>query len=63
MNLVKRISGLDPANGYPYILNYEYARFVDIIHTDGGVLGTTQTSGHVDFIPNNGVAFQPGILN
>ncbi|KAJ9584909.1 hypothetical protein L9F63_020764, partial [Diploptera punctata] len=61
-----RITGLDPA--YP-LFNYasgilrlskEDAMFVDIIHTDGGVLGFPSQIGHVDFFPNSGRDKQPG---
>lgn len=64
-----RITGLDPAD--PYFRNMPRevrldptdARFVDVIHTDGGSifdlvnfqgLGMSQPSGHVDFYPNGG---------
>lgn len=33
--------------------------FVDIIHTDGGIYGTTERSGTADFYPNGGRAM-PG---
>ena len=36
------------------------ARFVDIIHTDGGILGNPEAMGHADFYPNGGRALQPG---
>lgn len=36
------------------------AHFVDIIHTDGGILGNLEPMGHADFYPNNGVGVQPG---
>lgn len=36
------------------------AQFVDIIHTDGGILGNPEAIGHVDFYPNGGHALQPG---
>ena len=36
------------------------ARFVDVIHTDGGFLGFPWPLGHADFFPNGGVALQPG---
>ncbi|KAJ6636163.1 Pancreatic lipase-related protein 2 [Pseudolycoriella hygida] len=56
------LTGLDPAIIYtdPDILNYNHARFVDIIHTDIGGLGIIQNTGTVDFFPNGGVARQPG---
>lgn len=36
------------------------AKFVDIIHTCGGVLGYGSDHGHVDFYPNGGTPSQPG---
>lgn len=36
------------------------AKFVDVIHTDGGVFGFPTAIGHADFFPNGGVALQPG---
>lgn len=38
------------------------AEFVDIIHTDGDVLGNIESMGHVDFYPNGGSALQPGCI-
>lgn len=35
---------------------------IDVIHTDGGLLGIPWSLGHVDFYPNNGVALQPGCV-
>lgn len=59
--IIIRITGLDPANFYLDILNWHYARFVDIIHTDAGRFGTIRNSGHVDFWPNRiNFAVQPG---
>lgn len=60
---MKRITGLDPAFSAVDFLQWRYANFVDIIHTDANNLGTNQNTGHVDFWPNNGVAFQPGCTN
>jgi hypothetical protein len=34
--------------------------FVDVIHTDGGVLGFPSRVGHADFFPNGGKSLQPG---
>ncbi|KAL0274603.1 UNVERIFIED_CONTAM: hypothetical protein PYX00_002698 [Menopon gallinae] len=64
--VLPRITGLDPA--FPlYIYQGDRghlapsdARFVDIIHTDGGVFGFPNPIGHADFYPNGGVALQPG---
>jgi hypothetical protein len=36
------------------------AEFVDLIHTDGGVLGFPIPLGHADFYPNGGRPLQPG---
>lgn len=60
------IAGLDPA--FPlYVfekasqrLSPNDAEFVDVIHTDGGLLGYPWPLGHVDFYPNGGVPLQPG---
>lgn len=60
------MKGLDPA--FPlYILgdasnrlNQNDAKFVDVIHTDGGVLGFPWPLGDADFFPNGGTPLQPG---
>lgn len=58
--------GLDPAfplynSGSPSTrLSSADAKFVDVIHTDGGVLGHPWPLGHADFYPNGGVPLQPG---
>ncbi|KAK6629854.1 hypothetical protein RUM43_003675 [Polyplax serrata] len=65
-NVLPRITGLDPA--FPlYIFQGDVghlaksdAKFVDVIHTDGGVFGFPNPIGHVDFYPNGGIALQPG---
>lgn len=36
------------------------AAFVDVIHTDGGILGFPSPIGHADFYPNGGRPLQPG---
>lgn len=36
------------------------AEFVDVIHTDGGLLGFPIPLGHADFYPNGGRGLQPG---
>lgn len=57
--------GLDPAGPYfsytdPVVrLDPSDDRFVDVIHTDAGLLGTSQNVGDVDFYPNGG-SKQPG---
>ena len=33
---------------------------VDIVHTDGGVLGADESTGTVDFFANGGLRLQPG---
>ncbi|KDQ97822.1 Pancreatic lipase-related protein 2 [Zootermopsis nevadensis] len=61
-----RITGLDPA--YPLFKHHNVklrlskgdAIFVDVIHTDGGVLGIPSRIGHADFFPNGGRPVQPG---
>lgn len=61
-----RITGLDAA--YPLYMNTGSeghlartdATFVDVIHTDGGILGFPDPLGHVDFYPNGGKPEQPG---
>lgn len=64
--------GLDPAKpgflaNIPIItrgrISKMDAKFVDIIHSCGGVLGLYEPLGHADFYPNNGVAPQPGCDN
>lgn len=65
---VGRITALDPAApifAVPGVsedkrINKDDATFVDIVHTDGGVLGFTEPVGTVDFYPNGGTAVQPG---
>ena len=59
------LSGLDPAglyfitDGTSFRLDESDAQYVDVIHTDAGVFGTTLASGHTDFWPNGGSS-QPG---
>ncbi|XP_015113488.1 lipase member H-B [Diachasma alloeum] len=62
---IPRITGLDPANpGFYYTgakhIDANSARFVDIIHTDGGFYGAREDTGTVDFYPNGGSRPQPG---
>ncbi|XP_014247470.1 lipase member H [Cimex lectularius] len=70
-NLVKsgklsRITGLDPAKPlYSHKspdqqLSPDDAHFVDVVHTDGGILGFLMPMGHADFYPNGGTPAQPG---
>jgi len=59
------VLGLDPA--YPLFwisflsrrIGKNDAKFVDIIHTNGGRLGMPDVLGHIDFFPNGGKQ-QPG---
>ncbi|XP_043801526.1 lipase member H-like [Apis laboriosa] len=61
---IPRITALDPAGPLFYILNAHLtnsdAKFVDVIHTDIGILGLAKKVGHVDFYVNYGVRPQPG---
>ncbi|KAF5291388.1 hypothetical protein FQR65_LT01698 [Abscondita terminalis] len=59
---IPRITGLDPAlpNFLQERLTKNDARFVDIIHTDGGKFGIGFSIGHADFYPNGGSYVQPG---
>ncbi|XP_042904904.1 pancreatic lipase-related protein 2-like [Parasteatoda tepidariorum] len=72
-NLIRRLTFLDPAvapvsnedihNGK---LSYKNAKFVDVIHSDGGLcfptnFGLKTPLGHVDFYPNGG-SIQPACL-
>lgn len=59
------LSGLDPA-GPGFEIQSQDGRisslsgdFVEIVHTDGGVLGMVRAIGHLDFYPNGGSS-QPG---
>lgn len=58
------ISGLDPALPFfaslsrSWKLDASDARFVDVIHTNVGVLGKIDHTGHVDFYVNGG-SIQP----
>lgn len=36
-------------------ISSEDAKFVDVIHTDGGVYGTLERTGTTDFFPNGGL--------
>lgn len=60
------VAGLDPAfpfqifNDQSQRLNANDAKFVDVIHTDGGFLGYPWQMGDADFFPNRGIPLQPG---
>lgn len=43
-------------------LSHTDAKFVDVIHTDGGVFGYPWALGHADFFPNGGTPLQPGCV-
>ncbi|XP_047111648.1 lipase member H-like [Schistocerca piceifrons] len=67
-NKVALITGLDPAGpgyddnenpGNEKMLDQEDAEFVQVIHTNAGVLGYKYTLGDADFFPNGG-SEQPG---
>uniref|UniRef100_A0A336LSY7 CSON003911 protein n=1 Tax=Culicoides sonorensis TaxID=179676 RepID=A0A336LSY7_CULSO len=66
--MLPRITGLDPAfplymfGGETGRLSYGDAKFVDVIHTDGGVFGYPWALGHADFFPNGGTPLQPGCV-
>ncbi|KAF2881204.1 hypothetical protein ILUMI_24969 [Ignelater luminosus] len=63
---IGRITGLDPA--FPLFpltdtsqrLSKFDADFVDVIHTNGGILRFPTSLGHADFYPNGGGTVQPG---
>ncbi|KAJ0182668.1 hypothetical protein K1T71_002037 [Dendrolimus kikuchii] len=60
----RRITGLDPAGprwgNNNLALNANNAQYVEIIHTDGGLLGIFDRIGNSDFYPNGGRNPQPG---
>ena len=57
--------GLDPAGPYFTTTDKEVhldktdAKYVDIVHTNTGYIGTPGVVGHTDFFPNGG-SIQPG---
>ncbi|OWR54177.1 putative lipase [Danaus plexippus plexippus] len=63
--LLRRITGLDPAG--PCFSNVHLdgrldkqdAEYVDVLHTNAGLLGLNLPVGHKDFYPNSGM-YQPG---
>lgn len=62
---IGRVTALDPAGplffkASPDACSPSDAQFVDVIHTDAGVLGELIPRGHVDFYPNRGLPPQPG---
>ncbi|XP_013192489.1 pancreatic lipase-related protein 3-like [Amyelois transitella] len=64
---VGRVIGLDPAGpcfsnvSAVHRLDRSDAEFVDVIHTNAGVLGINEAVGHKDFYPGGGKS-QPGCL-
>lgn len=67
-NLVGRITGLDPANpcfqvgGTLTELSKGDAQYVDVIHTNPGVLGKKEALGDSDFYPNGFYTVPNGCL-
>ncbi|KAL0266521.1 UNVERIFIED_CONTAM: hypothetical protein PYX00_009033 [Menopon gallinae] len=57
---LRRITGLDPALPFfaslsnSWKLDQQDADFVDVIHTNSGVFGKIENTGHVDFYVNHG---------
>lgn len=66
--IISAIPGLDPAlplfspGSDTERLSSSDAGFVDVIHTDGGILGYPWPLGHADFYPNGGIPLQPGCI-
>ncbi|ODM88570.1 Endothelial lipase [Orchesella cincta] len=61
---IGRVVGLDPAGPFTQnikTLHKQDAYFVDIYHTNWGLLGTTSDAGHVNVYVNGGTS-QPGCL-
>ncbi|ODM92882.1 Phospholipase A1, partial [Orchesella cincta] len=61
---IGRVVGLDPAGPFTQnikTLHKQDANFVDIYHTNRGLLGTTSDAGHVNVYVNGGTS-QPGCL-
>ncbi|XP_055918459.1 phospholipase A1 member A-like [Eupeodes corollae] len=64
--IVSRITPLDPSNEEAHdnfilpVIEKSFAKFVDVIHSDSGGVGTRKAMGHANFWPNNGIALQPG---
>ncbi|XP_037933224.1 phospholipase A1-like [Teleopsis dalmanni] len=62
---IAKITGLDPAGGmYNSLpederLSADDAHFVEVIHTNGGIVGYYAPCGHADYYPNGG-RIQPG---
>lgn len=63
---LRRITGLDPALPlfYPGVvyghISKADANLVDIIHSDAGIYGARESTGTIDFWPNEGTTLQPG---
>jgi hypothetical protein len=61
-----RITGLDPPKLFHRTrlftghIDKNDATMVDIIHTDAGLIGTSKSTGTIDFWPNSGKRHQPG---
>ncbi|XP_061382922.1 lipase member H-like isoform X2 [Danaus plexippus] len=58
--IIDRVTGLDPARPFfefpPFLsgITKDAGSFVNIIHTNSGVLGYESSIGHADFYPNGG---------
>ncbi|XP_049295099.1 endothelial lipase [Anopheles funestus] len=62
---LSRVTALDPAGPLFELeskdaVGPDVAGFVDVIHTDGLMLGEDIIRGHADFFPNSGLPPQPG---
>ncbi|EDW31141.1 GL20792 [Drosophila persimilis] len=56
------LTALDPTEGsLEHLLSPSDAQFVEVVHTNGGGLGTLERLGHVDYYPNGG-GTQPGCV-
>ena len=66
--LLISFTGLDPAGPYftgtdaEVHLDKTDAEYVDIVHTNMPLIGTSDHVGHTDFFPNGG-SLHPGCLN
>ncbi|BFF96865.1 pancreatic lipase-related protein 3 [Drosophila madeirensis] len=56
------LTALDPSEAsLEHVLSPSDAQFVEVVHTNGGGLGTLERLGHVDYYPNGGET-QPGCV-
>ncbi|XP_022219675.2 pancreatic lipase-related protein 3 [Drosophila obscura] len=57
-----QLTALDPTEAsLQHVLSPSDAQFVEVVHTNGGGLGTLERLGHVDYYPNGGET-QPGCV-